>query len=318
LATVLVIEDDPTTRQTIRKIVEEGGHDVWEAANGADGVKLCRLLLPDLVITDIMMPIQDGITTLVELKALFTGAKFIAMSGHPDKLDLALRLGARDVFQKPINLQELGEAIQEAVENFKSRPGSVRPVYVRVELYDEEDPPERIFTLSPVPFWEGLNGDIRPTKEESTIVTTYADLRQTLLKKFGIPRDLIPFREFFDPTPEEMRNEETVLYRTLPEGLGEPEWRTRADQAVRETLEEAITNAFFATGRVGIEIDQTFCTAMDALRCELEKIAEDAGGKPNTPDEPYGPNYQDLVDGILSEYSKELIWLGVKGKKRRR
>ena len=117
LATVLIIEDDPITRKLIRAIVEDRGYDcVWEAPNGEEGVMLCRLLLPDLVITDIVMPVKDGIETMVDLNAMFDGAKVIAMSAHTDKLELALRLGARNVFQKPFSPQELGEAVKEALQ----------------------------------------------------------------------------------------------------------------------------------------------------------------------------------------------------------
>lgn len=116
MATVLVIEDDRTTRQLIRAIIEDCGHEVWEASNGEEGVMLCRMLLPDLVVTDIIMPLQDGIETMVDLNAIFNGAKVIAMSGHADKLELALRLGARNVFLKPFSPQELGEAVKAALQ----------------------------------------------------------------------------------------------------------------------------------------------------------------------------------------------------------
>lgn len=116
MATVLVIEDDPTTRKLIQAIIEDRGHEVWEASNGEEGVMLCRLLLPDLVITDIVMPVQGGIETMVDLQAIFWGTKVIAMSAHPDKLELALRLGARNVFLKPFSPQELGEAVKEALQ----------------------------------------------------------------------------------------------------------------------------------------------------------------------------------------------------------
>ncbi len=314
MATVLVIKYNPTTRQLIRAIIEGLGHEVWEASNGEDGIKLCRLLLPDLVVTDIVMPVQDGIETMVELKAIFSGAKFIAMSTHPDKLELALRLGARDVFQKPFSLHEFGEAVQEAVQTITAQPRSysMRPVYVRVELYDEENPSERTYTLSPVPFRQRFGEDIRPTKKEKTIVTTYADLRKTLLKKFGIPRNLIPFRKYFDPTPEEIEEEASTLYRTLPEGLGEPECMVRAKQAIRDILDDATLTS---EERGGIEIEGTMCSSMDDLRRELETIAENAGGKRKTPAEPYGPQYDDLVDSVLLEYYRELSWLDLKDKR---
>lgn len=308
MATVLIIEDCPDTRQLIRAIIEDQGHEAWEASNGADGIKLCRLVLPDLVVTDIVMPVQDGIETMVELKAIFSGAKFIAMSAHPDKLELALRLGARDAFQKPFSAQELGEAVQEAVQTITAQPKShsIRPVYVRVEE-NSADPSEQTYTLSPVPFWERCGEDVRPTKEEKTIVTTYADLRKTLLKKFGIPRDLIPFREYFDPTQDELSYGPS--YRTVPEGLGEPGWRVQAEQALRDALDEAL----FSDESGVIELNGTRCFSIDQVRHELEQIAESAGGK-ETPGEPYGAKYEELIDDILREFP----WLGVQGKRRRR
>ncbi len=190
----------------------------------------------------------------------------------------------------------------------------MRPVYVRVEFADEEKRSKRTYTLSPVPFWMREGEDVRPTNKEKTIVTTYADLKKTLLTKFGIPRDLIPPRKYFDPTPEEIKDEETSLYRTLPEGLGEPEWRVQAEQAVRDALEDAT----IAMERGRIEIEGTICSSMDDLRRELEKIAESADGKRKKPGELYGPKYEDLVDSVLLEYSREFTWLGLKGKRRRR
>jgi len=115
VATVLVIEDDSTTRQLISAIIESRGHQVWEASNGEEGIMLCRLLLPELVITDIFMPYKDGLETMVDLQALFSGSKVIAMSGHADKLELALRLGARNVFLKPFSPKEFGEAVTGAL-----------------------------------------------------------------------------------------------------------------------------------------------------------------------------------------------------------
>jgi CheY-like chemotaxis protein len=116
VATVLVIEDDPPTRKAIRAIIEDRGHEVWEASNGEEGIMLCRLLLPELVVTDIMMPVQGGIETMVDLNAIFSGAKVIAMSGHADKLELALRLGARNVFLKPLSLGALDEAVTAVLQ----------------------------------------------------------------------------------------------------------------------------------------------------------------------------------------------------------
>ena len=115
MATVLIIEDDPTYRQLLRTIIESQGYDVWEASNGQEGIMLCRLILPDLVITDIFMAVKDGLATIVELHETFLFPKVIAMSGHADKLERALDLGAREVFLKPINPQELCETMKDVL-----------------------------------------------------------------------------------------------------------------------------------------------------------------------------------------------------------
>lgn len=115
MATVLIIEDDPTYRQLLRTIIESHGYDVWEASNGQEGIMLCRLLLPDLVITDIFMAVKDGLETIADLHALFVLPKVIAMSAHRDKLELALDLGAQEVFQKPIDPQELLDTVKEVL-----------------------------------------------------------------------------------------------------------------------------------------------------------------------------------------------------------
>lgn len=115
MATVLIIEDCPDTRQHLRTVIESQGYDVWEASNGEEGIMLCRLLLPDLVITDIMMSVKDGLETIKELHETFLFPKVITMSVHVDKLERALDLGAREIFVKPFGSQALLDAVEEAL-----------------------------------------------------------------------------------------------------------------------------------------------------------------------------------------------------------
>ncbi len=115
MATVLIIEDCPDTRQHLRAIIESQGYDVWEAANGEEGIMLCRLLLPDLVITDICMSVKDGLEVIKELHETFMFPKVIAMSAHGDKVIRAIELGAQEAFLKPINPHELCETVKDVL-----------------------------------------------------------------------------------------------------------------------------------------------------------------------------------------------------------
>jgi CheY-like chemotaxis protein len=69
MSTVLVIDDEPDVRFLIRRILEGAGHDVVEAGHGAAGMKAVRRSPPDLVVTDLMMPVMSGSELIVLLRS---------------------------------------------------------------------------------------------------------------------------------------------------------------------------------------------------------------------------------------------------------
>lgn len=81
MSRIVVIDDEPVLRLTFRLILEQDGHEVWDAENGRDGLDICRHERPDLVITDIMMPEQEGTETMSILHDEFPNLPVIAMSG---------------------------------------------------------------------------------------------------------------------------------------------------------------------------------------------------------------------------------------------
>jgi two-component system, chemotaxis family, chemotaxis protein CheY len=108
MAKILVIEDDAIARITIVQLLEEAGHQLLWAVNGLQGMAVFRGWQPDLVITDIIMPEQEGIQTIAEMRAAKPDAKIIAISGggrigNTDFLQIARQLGAMDVVPKPFD-----------------------------------------------------------------------------------------------------------------------------------------------------------------------------------------------------------------------
>ena len=108
MAKILLIEDDASARMTIVQLLEEAGHLVLWAVNGLQGMAVFRGWQPDLVITDIIMPDQEGIQTITEMRAAKPDAKIIAISGggrigNTDFLQIARQLGAMDVVAKPFD-----------------------------------------------------------------------------------------------------------------------------------------------------------------------------------------------------------------------
>src|SRR5919109_531956 len=86
---ILVVDDDNAVRLLLRTLLERRGHSVVEAANGAEGLQHYRAAPTDLVITDIQMPVMDGLQMIKELRGDFPAAKIIAISGDRGKLTAA-------------------------------------------------------------------------------------------------------------------------------------------------------------------------------------------------------------------------------------
>ncbi|PIE57839.1 MAG: response regulator [Desulfobulbus propionicus] len=119
---ILVIDDDEQMRLLLRQIIEWTGYEVLEAVDGLDGMVKQHQYKADLVITDIIMPEQEGLETITALKKEYPGLKIIAISGGgrigPEAyLPAAKELGADRVFSKPFDVKELAEAVKELLKN---------------------------------------------------------------------------------------------------------------------------------------------------------------------------------------------------------
>lgn len=115
MARILIIDDDDALRGIIVKSLTFAGHQVTHTNNGRKGVELFRANPTDLVITDMVMPEQEGMETIKILHREYPKLRIIAMSGgldgSPLYLDLTRRLGAACTLTKPFTLQQLKEAV---------------------------------------------------------------------------------------------------------------------------------------------------------------------------------------------------------------
>lgn len=120
MARILVIDDEELVRMTLRQMLEAGGHDVLEAENGRQGVALEAEHSVDLVVTDIIMPDQEGIETIVQLRRKNPALKIVAISGggrmkNMDFLKIAANVGADATLTKPFSTQELTEVVSRCL-----------------------------------------------------------------------------------------------------------------------------------------------------------------------------------------------------------
>ena len=86
MARILVIDDDTTTLMAVRAMLERMGYEVDTAPSGAQGIERFRVAEPDIVLTDIFMPRQDGLETMRVLKSINPAARVVCISGGPERL----------------------------------------------------------------------------------------------------------------------------------------------------------------------------------------------------------------------------------------
>ncbi len=99
-------------------MLKRAGHEVVEASDGIEGIRIYREEQPQLVITDIVMPKKEGLETILDLRREEPQVKIIAISGGgrigPESyLDIAEGFGANRILTKPFNNKELLEAIHD-------------------------------------------------------------------------------------------------------------------------------------------------------------------------------------------------------------
>ncbi len=107
----MLIDDEPEIREGLQEVVhfdELGFSLVGEAANGVEGLRLAELLRPDLIITDIRMPLMDGLTMAAQIKKVLPTVQFIILSGY-DEFEYArqaIEITALRYLLKPISSVE--------------------------------------------------------------------------------------------------------------------------------------------------------------------------------------------------------------------
>jgi PAS domain S-box-containing protein len=111
-ATILVIDDDPTARDLMRRALAGEGYDVITAQSGAEGLQRARDVAPDLITLDVLMPEMDGWDVLRELKSDAQLRHIpVIMASILDEKNQGYALGAAGYLNKPIQRAELRDAL---------------------------------------------------------------------------------------------------------------------------------------------------------------------------------------------------------------
>lgn len=118
---LMIIDDEDNTREGIAERIswdKIGISQIEQADDGVNALKKALDFKPDIILTDVRMPRMDGIELSFKLREVFPECVIIFMSGYADKIYLksAIQLKAVSYLEKPINLQELAQAVKDAVQ----------------------------------------------------------------------------------------------------------------------------------------------------------------------------------------------------------
>ncbi|MGC4095703.1 MAG: response regulator [Nitrospira sp.] len=119
MALILIIDDEPLTASLCQEILEQAGYDVLVAHNGHEGLYLFSRTPADLVITDVFMPVQDGLEVIMNLRREKLNVPIIAITGNAAGhhfLNMANQLGAQHTMAKPFSATDLVQAVQQQLQ----------------------------------------------------------------------------------------------------------------------------------------------------------------------------------------------------------
>lgn len=123
MAKILIVDDEPEIRKSLRGVLEDEGYDVAAVGSAEDCLAELRKRPYDLVLLDIWLPRMDGLAALEELKRADVSPEVIMISGHGtiESAVRATKLGAFDFIEKPLSLDKTLILVKNAIEAHRLR-----------------------------------------------------------------------------------------------------------------------------------------------------------------------------------------------------
>ena len=121
--TILVLDDDPSVRHMLEVMLQHDGHTVIAAGDVGSALAQCAVQLPDLMVVDLMLPVEDGEMFLREFRRRWrdTGVPVILLSASTARNEIARRLSVEATLPKPF----LAEDVRELVTTLTQDRGTV-------------------------------------------------------------------------------------------------------------------------------------------------------------------------------------------------
>jgi CheY-like chemotaxis protein len=122
--TILVVDDESEIRGLLRSVLEEEGYRVYTAENGKRAIAVLKETPIHLMLTDLAMPVQEGLETITYLRKEYPSLPVVAMSGtfRGPMLGTATHLGASAVLEKPVKVDEVLKVVQQLLRRDPVKP----------------------------------------------------------------------------------------------------------------------------------------------------------------------------------------------------
>ncbi len=117
MAKILLVDDSRFQRKNVSKLLVGMGHEVSEAENGEVGLQMVESFKPDLIITDLLMPVMDGLSVLLALRkrGCKTPAIVVSADIQESTRQECMQLGAKAFLTKPVNAADIEATLKEVV-----------------------------------------------------------------------------------------------------------------------------------------------------------------------------------------------------------
>ena len=206
---ILVVDDENSARQVLCQLLRDDGHEVQEAADGFKALGVLKDWTPDIILTDLKMPLMDGISLIKKSRELYPDITCIVMTAFAsvETAVQAMKSGANDYLTKPLNFDAVELVIQRSLE--------------RIEMVRElQDLREHVQKSAA----SKIIGNAAPTQQMLALIDQVAPSRATILitGESGTGKEMVA-RRVHDRSPRAKKPFMTIHCAALPETLLESE-----------------------------------------------------------------------------------------------
>ena len=134
---ILIVEDDKEIREGVEIYLRNQGYEVYQAANGQEGLEIVKSKELHLMILDVMMPVMDGITMLMKTRDLGYEFPVLMLSAKSEEVDkiMGLNMGADDYISKPFTPLELLARVNSHLRRYSKYMSAVSGTAAREHIY---------------------------------------------------------------------------------------------------------------------------------------------------------------------------------------